>query len=89
MKQPILRPAIDVQRAHDLVSGFLLNEELPREKTVDALLSAALNVLCWVLGHEDNPAFANNLVRLEAAMGAAGFELIDSGELVDPREEAS
>jgi hypothetical protein len=71
-----MRSYEEIQRAHDqllpLITGdipFPLAEEDRRH------LHACLDVLCWVLEHNHNQAFAVNLDRLGADLHAAGFEL--------------
>ena len=66
----------EIQRAHDLLAGFRLGDvphDLgPREMTT---LTTALDVLCWVLEHEHNLAFIDNLVKLERLATSQGYVL--------------
>ena len=75
-------PLDDIQYAHDLLKFFLSDhEELEELKfevvspQVTAEMGASLNVLCWVLGHDDNPQFGENLKQLEASLDEIGIHL--------------
>lgn len=65
----------EVQAAHDKIHLAISRIEFtnPLEK---AAFVGAMNVLCWVLGHEDvdsgGEAFQNNLLNLE-------FQLMEMG----------
>lgn len=75
-----VRPANEIQRAHDLLVPILIGELklLMGEETRKAL-HAACDVLCWVLNHDHNQAFADNLRKVEEAAAAKGFRLLDHG----------
>lgn len=66
------RPALEVQRAHDLLVGIIL---LPGPAKPPPDMIAAADVLCWVLKHDHNKTFAGNLVALETFMHSAGYSL--------------
>ena len=62
-----MRTRAEIERAHDLLASILLDDELratmdPRD--VDLKIAAA-DVLCWVLRHNHNGTFKENLRRLE------------------------
>ena len=70
----ILRDADDVQRAHDLLAAIITREiNLPLEGETETALHTALDVLCWLLRHDHNTAFAGNLEALRAALAKAGI----------------
>lgn len=83
----MLRDALQIQRAHDLLVGCLtdprLKDKLPEGAAKVA--AAQADVLCWVLEHQHNPRFGEELRLVEAALREAGVELTDSGELLMPR----
>jgi hypothetical protein len=69
-----------IQYSHDLLNAILHNDlpvpvediiELDKETTME--MAASLNVLCWLLGH-DNPQFRENIHNLEKALDSAGIE---------------
>lgn len=68
----------EIQRAHDLLVGIVLDSEL-----FDQLVNAddhqglicSLDVLCWVLGHDHNTSFAQNIRKLELRLEALGIRL--------------
>ena len=62
-------------RAHDILSAFVLGEVPGVKSKASRELHAALDVLCWVLGHDHNPAFAENLDTLASLAAAQGYEL--------------
>ena len=70
----------EIQYSHDLLSALLHNElPIPVEDVIEMddetmmEMSASLNVLCWLLGH-DNSQFRDNILRLEEALDNAGIE---------------
>lgn len=71
-----MRSEDEIIRAHDLLAGVVLGETgpLPTENTYVALIGA-LDVLCWVLGHDHNSSFAANLQSLERYIEAQGCKL--------------
>jgi hypothetical protein len=73
-----MRPAIEVQRAHDLLVGIILKEvplKIPEDGEEMKLLHGAAGVLCWVLRHDHNDKFAVCLQELERATQSMGFTL--------------
>ena len=77
-------PLNDIQFAHDLLK-FTLSDDLPDNIKIELdkedvmEMSASLNVLCWVLGHE-NDAFEDNIKALEQALDEAGITLEYDGD---------
>jgi hypothetical protein len=72
---PALRPAMEIQRAHDLLVGIILGE-VPELEITDEIrdkLSAAASVLCWVLKHDHNLRFQELLDALEKAGEKVGY----------------
>lgn len=89
--QPIFqKTAAEVQRAHDLLVGIIVDDELRalmlNHRDDLKLVSAATDVLCWLLGHAHNQEFAKNLEAFERAMLQQGYILNDTGKL-HPGEE--
>lgn len=76
---PTLRPAAEVQEAHDILISIILGEIKIGLSPDDPSLRSAADVLCWVLGHDHNQAFAGNLVKIKAAMEARGYVTINTG----------
>ena len=66
----------ELEQAHDLLVAILLGEipELNITPEIGALLNAAATTLCWVLDHDHNPQFENNLERLKKQI--AGLDYI-------------
>ena len=77
-KPPSMRPWLEIQKAHDMLSVLALDPEL-RRKVIDCdkvdLMIASLDVLCWVLHHDHNQTFAVNLRDVEGLLADAGFKL--------------
>lgn len=79
-------PLSDIQFAHDLLK-FVLTDDKPDDMEIEieldeittAEMAASLNVLCWILGHE-NDAFGDNIKALEQAMEEAGITLEYDGD---------
>lgn len=73
---PATRDAMEVQRAHDALNNIItgtvdIGEIPPLDRN---LLRASLEVLCWVLQHDHNTAFAEHLKELRDAIREAGYE---------------
>ena len=69
-----MRDSDTIQRAHDTLVGIALGEvEVRGLDPEEPRLIGALDALCWVLEHEHNTAFADNLRKLRAAFAAAGI----------------
>jgi hypothetical protein len=90
----IVRTPQEVQRAHDILVNLIVDEELREavtgaedsRRTLRALMNSA-DVLCWLLGHDHNRNFAENLEGLQEFLLARGYILIDTGELHWRRRE--
>lgn len=68
-------------RAHDLLAATLelvtvaAKDGVTENDRVSLMMTAATDVLCWVLGHEHNQTFARNLAELELLMEEQGYRL--------------
>ena len=69
----------EIQYSHDLLSAILHDNlpvpvedvmELDEETKME--MASSLNVLCWLLGH-DNSQFRENILNLEQALDDAGI----------------
>jgi hypothetical protein len=77
--KPTPKTETEVQRAHDLILSMLfLGQELDLDPEDGAAVLTSATVLCWVLGHRHNPAFALDLQRWEDMLTSRGFLLTDS-----------
>ncbi|MGH9665553.1 MAG: hypothetical protein ACRD9L_14100 [Bryobacteraceae bacterium] len=56
-----------IAQAHDTLVR-LLEAAKSLDQTALQYVSAALDVLCWILEHEHNPNFGPNHVRMERAL---------------------
>lgn len=76
-----MKTQAEIQEAHDRVVQTVLGDAPnPFEgENSKMLLIAAADVLCWVLEHEHNQTFANNLKILAQEQKALGYELVDYG----------
>jgi hypothetical protein len=83
--EPVLRPAGEIQRAHDLLLQLTMDGLLAKENQPKVI--AALDVLCWVLHHDHNTTFGKNLDSIERLMQEAGFEFVENpGGLIYPED---
>jgi hypothetical protein len=73
-----MRSQDELQRAHDVLLAIVL-EEVPNVLLTedDLPLHAAADTLCWVLQHDHNTNFADNLASLQALLAKAGYVLKD------------
>lgn len=69
----------EIQAAHDRLQAIVLGE-VPNPFPGVSLV-AVLDVLCWVLGHEHNPRFAENLTTIDNFLRKAGFRLVRADEV--------
>ena len=77
-----VRDSEEIQKAHDALSAIIAGEVPdPFEGGERETCVAALDVLCWILRHDHNPAFAENLAKVDAFLKERGFALIDTGTL--------
>jgi hypothetical protein len=74
---PPMRPQPEVQRAHDLLCNVALNEAAAGVVDVGTRarlrLIASLDALCWVLRHEHNPRFGQQLATIETRLRSLGL----------------
>jgi hypothetical protein len=64
----------EIQRAHDILAAIIL-KEVPlqvKDEQMEGLLGSA-DVLCWMLEHEHNKSFQENLKRIEDAFQKMGI----------------
>jgi hypothetical protein len=68
----------EIQHAHDILGAALEDDNRFKEMApeVRAPMHAAYDTLCWVLEHNHNPAFGNNLAKLQACMEQHGVKLV-------------
>jgi hypothetical protein len=67
----------EIQIAHDRLIGILLGEAPVsiNEKTRQ-IMTANVDVLCWVLNHDHNETFANNLEWAKRETARLGISLV-------------
>jgi len=82
-KQPAIIPDIqEIQKAHDILCAVILGEvEIDLTPEEHKRIQANCEALCWILGHEHNPTFGDNLINIQKAAYDRGYRLYDSGEL--------
>lgn len=75
-----LRAACQIQIAHDVLTQVMLGQ-IPLElgEAERKHLHACLDVLCWVLCHDHNAAFATNLQSVMRDIEAMGYRLREVG----------
>jgi len=72
----MIRDERQIQRAHDILVGVIRGETPPilMDEAGRNGMQAAIDTLCWVLHHDHNPAFSDNLAKVEAALGGRFVE---------------
>lgn len=75
-KQPaIVRSAAEVQRAHDRLVAIVTGDvDVGLGPTELNYAVCNLDVLCWLLGHEHNQTFHNNLQLIDEQFTARGIQ---------------
>lgn len=75
-----MRTPEEIQHAHDILIAVILDEApYPRTEEQEKEIVAALDVLCWILGHNHNENFQSNLESTINYIEAQGYRLIDKG----------
>lgn len=81
-KLEIKQDVSEIQKAHDILCAIILGEVvIGLDETQHKQIQANCEVLCWILGHNHNTSFADNLMSIQLAAYQAGYQLYDSGEL--------
>ncbi len=71
----VKRSLDEIQKAHDMVVAIILGDvTMPLGEMERFALMESAGVLCWLLGHDHNEAFATNLHNIEAWMKANCIE---------------
>lgn len=76
-----MRSEEDLQRAHDILAAVMLDEVRItfNDAWTEKAMHAALDTLCWALGHDHNTAFARSMAKLEREIMRAGYSLEHRG----------
>ena len=77
-----MRDEKEIQLAHDILVQILLGEvpsPFDDDKYRDAL-NAAASTLCWVLKHEHNSTFKDNLDKIIKYLAELGYTVTDLGQ---------
>ena len=80
---PPVRPRVEIQRAHDLLTAIALDERLRRDLFEPGrlqIVKASLDALCWVLHHDHNQTLALTLEALEVKLNALDYQLVELGQ---------
>jgi hypothetical protein len=74
-----LRGEDEIQRAHDLLVGIILDECPPELQPKDEIdrqhLSGMASVLCWMLRHDHNKSFGDLLAGIDKVTTEAGWTI--------------
>ncbi len=74
--KPTIRTETEVQRAHDILVGIILDEvpiEMRATEKQKFQISQMTSVLCWVLHHDHKSAFAELLADIEKTANELGI----------------
>jgi hypothetical protein len=76
----ILRTPDELQWAHDMLVGLIVDDGMRREilgldedGKILVSMKANADVLCWILGHDHNRTFEKNLDAIHGAMLESGY----------------
>lgn len=71
-----IRPAIEIIAAHDILEMVVAGEvPSPWDPDHNPAIVSARDVLCWVLGHQENPHFGENLQFLISFLEEKGIHI--------------
>ena len=71
----MVRSKDDIHKAHDMLSAIILGDvPSPWGLPIPPEIIAAQDILCWVLNHEHNRQFADNLKAAEGFLADQGYE---------------
>lgn len=71
-----MKTELEIQRAHDILVEIILKRAPnPFEEDAMPFLLANAAVLCWILDHDHNPAFGENLVKIQSWLLNHGYEI--------------
>jgi hypothetical protein len=74
----VMRDEVEIIRAHDILRAVALREvSIQLDEDSRLILHCVLDALCWVLHHDHNTKFADNLQEIETAAAKAGFVICD------------
>jgi len=85
MEQPKIRSLREIQFAHDLYAGLILEPSIPigSGSMLAIRIHSYAEVLCWVLGHTHNRSFADHMDRVMREFKRRGIAMMEiSGEPV-------
>jgi len=79
-----MRTPDEIQKAHDVLWSVLMNET-PVTLFGDSEIGAhaALDVLCWILRHDHNKAFEENLEKLLEEIKRNGGQFVEKGNVIE------
>lgn len=77
-----MRSHNEIQEAHDILTALIL-DAIPGHKSVFhpkdiSHIETACNVLCWVLQHQYNTTFSNNMKKIKDKLKEHGVRIIDT-----------
>ncbi len=79
-----MKDQAEVKRAHDTLICVLKCDQIELAPNVRQGLTAAVNMLCWVLDDENAEAFAGDLANIHKIFKAHGLHLIEGMRTVYP-----
>ena len=77
-----------VVKAHDTLIAIIMGELPDIEIEATESMRGAADVLCWLLGHEHNEMFQDNLDKIEAYLTSHGMVRVSMPDVfIDPDPE--
>ena len=73
-----MRRQEEIQKAHDMLRAVVIGEVPNPQPDAEPIMRANLDVLCWVLEHDHNKTFTNNVQLLDEALVGMGFQMCRS-----------
>jgi hypothetical protein len=72
----MMRDENEIQRAHDILVAVITKQTpaIRMDEMSRQGMHAAIDVLCWVLRHDHNSHFPDNLAKIEDAIGGRFVE---------------
>lgn len=75
-----MKTELEIQRAHDILVEIILKRVPNPFPGAEQFIIANADVLCWILNHDHNTTFRDNLAKIETYLEHQGLILYQAPE---------